>query len=87
MPYIKPEGRHQLTLSGLADLTRFLIDLSPEARKGALAYAVMYLARYSYSPNYYGKSTSTDAIRSVLNEMEADLLAYEANKKKENGDV
>ena len=88
MPYIKLEDRKELAKNGgLNSVWNYLLHLSTEKRKGAVAYIVMYLAVESFTKDYFGLSTGTDAVRSALYELENKLADYEQEKKQQNGAI
>lgn len=86
MPYIKYKERDFIVLKKeLGALVSWLGSVPIEKRKGFVAYIVNYIGKHSFTNNYFGKSTGTDAVRSAYKEMVIDLFEYEVKKKKENG--
>lgn len=87
MPYIKLSQREEVLNQGLDELVTYLQTVPIENRKGFVAYAAEYMAKYAFQQTYFGMSTGTDALRSAFVEMRKDLSSYEAKKRHENGEV
>jgi len=88
MPYIKSKERNfVLKYKELIFLVEWLRTVKVQDRKGFVAFIVNFIAKHSFTPNYFGMSTGTDAVRSAYREMLKELDEYEAEKKKVNGRV
>ena len=88
MPYIKQKKRAFILKDrNLEEWANWLRTVPVEQRKGFVAYIVNYIGKYSFTDNYFGKSTGLDAVRSAYEEMKIELQLYEYEKKMENGDV
>ena len=88
MPFIKSKERDfVLKYKELNYLVEWLRTVPVEDRKGFVAFIINFIGKHSFTENYFGMSTGTDAVRSAYREMVKELDEYEAKKKKENGDV
>ncbi len=88
MPYIKIKEREFILNDKGFDLfVTWLGTIPVQERKGFVAFATEYMAKYSFTNNYFGKSTGVDAVRSAYIEMQLDLLTYEKQKRDENGEI
>lgn len=87
MPFIKNSMKYECFTQGFREFAEYLKTVPVERRKGFVAWAVMYMAKYTFNLNYFGRSTGTDAVRSAFVELKKELDEYEQEKKEENGGV